>query len=117
MLRSAETKGHPDNGDVLVIGLPRPAMTGLWQYVPLLLVFLISACAAGDWSRDTGYPSGGFYWWRPGITREEFRRDGEFCRRESQRPVTDGGSEEDLHKERMQARGYQLVPKGFVPPK
>jgi hypothetical protein len=42
----------------------------------VLLGFVVSACAPGDWSRDTGYrSSGGVYWWKPGITREAFGRD------------------------------------------
>jgi hypothetical protein len=89
-------------------------MTRRWPYI-VLLAFVVSACAPGDWSRDPGYRSGGVYWWKPGITRETFGRDHGECRRASQ-DITDV-DEEDEYNRCMQARGYQGVPKGFVPPK
>jgi hypothetical protein len=89
-------------------------MTRRWPCI-VLLGFVVSACAPGDWSRDPGYRSGGVYWWKPGFTSEAFWRDDGECRRES-RSGTDSDEEDDYNR-CMQARGYQVVPKGFVPPK
>jgi hypothetical protein len=78
-------------------------MTRRWLSI-VLLGFVVSAC--GPW--EVGY-------WKPGFTSEAFWRDDGECRRES--PSGTHSDEEDDYNRCMYARGYQVVPKGFVPPK
>ncbi len=85
----------------------------------MLLGFVVTACASVD-NKD--------YWWKPGMTKDEFAREADLCRQtttvQSQGAVVAGTRvrpsaevDENAYTICMEAAGYEKVPKDFVPPK
>jgi hypothetical protein len=87
----------------------------------LFLGFVVTACASVD-NKD--------YWWKPGMTKDEFAHDDAQCRQMSAVPSSRttgvGGTrirtpsaevDENAYSVCLEAYGYEKVPKDFVPTK
>jgi hypothetical protein len=84
----------------------------------MLLAFVVTACASVDSA----------YWWKSGMTQDEFVRDEDLCRQMTtvrspgamvagMRTRPSAEVDENAYTICMEAAGYEKVPKHFVPPK